>query len=99
MRILPATILTPAITAFTATLLRVARTILALPSLTDAMLAQAQLPGHLGDLDRSRLTPHALRFDRSEPAGRHRRCWQGRDANDHLRVITLIHPLSPGLAG
>ena len=50
MRILPATILAPAITAFTATLLRVARTILDLPALTDAMLAQAQLPGHLGCL-------------------------------------------------
>ena len=48
MRILPATILTPAITAFTATLLRVARTILNLPALTDAMPAQAQLPGHHG---------------------------------------------------
>ena len=50
MRILPTTILTPAIITFTSTLLRVARSILDLPALTDAMLAQAQLPGHLGGL-------------------------------------------------
>ena len=50
MRILPVTILTLAITAPSASLLRVARTILNLPALTDAMLAQAQLPGHHGGL-------------------------------------------------
>ena len=50
MRILPASILTPAISAFTSTLLKTASTILNLPHLTDIMLAQAQLPGHLGGL-------------------------------------------------
>ena len=50
MRILPATILTPAITTFTSTLLQTARTILNLPHLADIMMAQAQLPGCLGGL-------------------------------------------------
>ena len=43
LRILPAIILIPAITAFTATLLHTARVILDLPHLTDDILAQAQL--------------------------------------------------------
>ena len=47
MGILPATLLTPVITAFTAILLRVAKTILGLTAITDAMMAQAQLPSHL----------------------------------------------------
>ena len=50
MRILPAATLTPTINAFTATLLHTASVILDLPNITNAMLAQAQLPGHLGGL-------------------------------------------------
>ena len=50
MRILPAATLTPTINTYTATLLRTASIILDLPDLTNTMLAQAQLPGHLGGL-------------------------------------------------
>ncbi len=50
MRILPATTLYPLITSFTSMLLCTARAILDLPSLTDDMLAQAQLPGSYGGL-------------------------------------------------
>jgi hypothetical protein len=50
MRILPADILSPIVTQFTATLLRVAKAILHLPDLSDPMMAQAQLPGQFGGL-------------------------------------------------
>ena len=50
MRILPAATLTPTITLYTATLLQTASVILGLPDLTNIMLAQVQLPGHLGGL-------------------------------------------------
>ena len=50
MRILPAETLTPVITAFTARLLRVAKSVLGLTSIPDTMLAQAELPGLLGGL-------------------------------------------------
>ena len=50
MRVLPADLLTPIIVAHTALLFRTAKHILALPHVSDVMLTQIQLPGHLGGI-------------------------------------------------